>query len=314
MTIGSSLLREDTAFCLPFSAATMAPSLMTVTFVSLAMSSLFYGLYVVLFALSVFILVRRRGTTRQSGKNASIWKSVVFVSAILLFLVITVHWITTMYRAFIAFVSVEDSTAAEIFLLDPRQPTDVIQDTFLSLSLLIGDFLIIYRLWIVWSFNTFVLVVPVLSATAFTVGSAISTDVASHSITVFSNPWLKINTSLTLITNVYCTGFITWKIWEITRLSPGGTNLRHFVVVVVESAAFYALWAVFFVIAFAAKSNVQFVVVQTGPEVVGIVNALILTRVGLGWTSEHTETRAITSALRFAGSGDGTGTGTGTGS
>lgn len=92
---------------------------------------------------------------------------------------------------------------------------------------------------------------------------------------------------------------------------------QHFLIIVVESAAFYAsvgslvritivhlwhrLWTLFFAITYTRKSIVQALVVQTGPAVVGMVNALIHTCVGLGWTSDQMQELPAPSALRFAG-------------
>jgi len=79
---------------------------------------------------------------------------------------------------------------------------------------------------------------------------------------------------------------------EISKMSTS----RQFLVIVVESAALYASWTVFFGVTFYLKCNVQLVVVETTPTVIGIVNSLIQTRVGLGLTSENN-----VSSLRFVG-------------
>ncbi|KAJ7138207.1 hypothetical protein C8R44DRAFT_767031 [Mycena epipterygia] len=272
----------------------MSVSLIAVNLATLAIASLFYGIYSVLFFISMFLLLRRyksAHTSYKSRKDDSIFRSMVFISAILLFLVVTAHWVTIVYRAFIAYVSLQHGIEAEVFFSDHTQFTEVVQNSILGLSVLIGDSLIIHRLWVVWSPNKLVLVVPVCTLLTLTVGTFVSTNTAWHSSDVFSNPWLKMDTFLTLITNVYCTVFITWKIWTITRVSmpSDGTNLRHFLVILVESAAFYAFWAVLFAVAYEVRSNVQSTMIQTAPAVVGIVNALIHTRVGLGWTSEQTQ-------------------------
>ncbi|KAJ7768844.1 hypothetical protein B0H16DRAFT_1716044 [Mycena metata] len=175
----------------------------------------------------------------------------LFLSAILLFVVITVHWIATVYRAFIGFVCTPTTSEAKLYFSNLTTPAAVIQDVFLVLSYVIGDSMIIYRLWVVWIHNKIVLVVPILTLTAFTVVASVSTSVEEHSRNVFDDPLMRYTPILTLVTNVYCTSFIGWKIWTITRItrlsSPsGGTELRHFLVIVVESAALYALWAVLF--------------------------------------------------------------------
>ncbi|KAJ7493091.1 hypothetical protein B0H11DRAFT_2277624 [Mycena galericulata] len=270
----------------------MSLSLISVNLLSFTIGTLLYGMYAVLFIISMYLLLLRRHATTQGPNEIHkkmVFKSMVFLSAILLFLVVTVHWVTTVYRAFIGFGSIQDRAEAEIFLSDLAQPTAVVQDTFIALSFVVGDSLIIYRLSVVWSHNARVLVFPILSLTTFAVAGFISTSFTARNNDVFANPWLTTTAFLTLATNLYCTAFMSWKIWITTRLSSasGGPNLRHFLVIVVESAAFYALWAVLFVVAFEAKSNLQATVIQTGPEVIGVVNALIMTRVGLGWTSEQ---------------------------
>ncbi|KAJ7926268.1 hypothetical protein B0H13DRAFT_2564870 [Mycena leptocephala] len=299
----------------------MAVSLIATNLATLAIGSLFYGSYLVLFFISLYLLLRRYDTTHTSHKsrqNSSVFTSTVFVSAICLFLVVTAvrkvvhsfseseseecnqHWTTIVYRSFIAFVALQQGADAEKFFNDHTQFTEIIQNSFMSLSVLIGDSLISKRGLIVIALPT----ASLITLTDPTVGSFVSLNITLHSTDVFGNPLLKINTVLTLVINVYCTAFIAWKIWIITRetMPVEGSNLRHFLVIVVESAGLYACWAVFFAVAYETESNVQSCVIQTAPALVGIVNALIHTRVGLGWTSEQAERLPWpASPLRFAG-------------
>jgi len=287
----------------------MAFTLIAVNLATLALGSLFYGIYLVLFFISTYLLLRRYNATHTSHKsrqNSSVFKSTVFISAILLFLVVTAHWTTIIYRSFIAYVALQHGEEAEAFFQDHTQLTEVIQSCFMSLAVLIGDSLIIHRLWVVWNHSKLVLVVPAVSLITLSVGSFVSLNITAHSTDVFGNPLLKISTVLTLVTNVYCTAFITWKIWRITRESmpylSSGTNLSHFLVIIVESAGIYACWAVLFAVMYETQSNLQSTVIQTAPALVGIVNALIHTRVGLGWTSEQTQGLPWPSSpLKFAG-------------
>ncbi|KAJ6539833.1 hypothetical protein DFH09DRAFT_1176079 [Mycena vulgaris] len=283
----------------------MALALTAVNLATLVIGTLFYGIYAVLFFISLYFLLRRYNATHTSHKSRtdnSLFKSTVFVSAILLFLVVTAHWTTIVYRAFMAYVTLQHATEAEAFFNDHSQLTSRVQDSFLALSILIGDALIIHRLWVVWS-SKLVLIVPIINLTALTVCSVVSANITWNGTDIFSNPWLELNSILTLITNIYCTAFIAWKIWTITSQSmpSEGTNLRHFLVITVESAAFYAFWAVLFAVAYGAKSNLQSSIIETAPAVVGLVNALIHTRVGLGWSSEQTQGVSWpASPLRFA--------------
>ncbi|KAJ7174856.1 hypothetical protein C8R46DRAFT_1215021 [Mycena filopes] len=281
----------------------MSLSLSSANFILFATAGLFYGMYLVLFCMSTYLLVQRRGdggTTHSPRKNGAIFKSMLLPLSILLFVAITGHWIANTYRAFVSFVTIQSHLEAEGFIRDSSRPSALVENSFLTLSFVVGDSMIIYRLWVVWSHSKRVLVIPVVTLTTFAIGSAISTSrFVVRSPDIFADPWLKYLASLTLITNLYCTSFIGWKIWSVTRLSmvAGGSKLRHFLVVVVESAALYAI---LFVIAFGTRSNFQLILIEAGPELIGLVNALIMTRVGLGWTSEQIE--GPPSALVFAGS------------
>ncbi|KAK6988572.1 hypothetical protein R3P38DRAFT_3290935 [Favolaschia claudopus] len=280
---------------------TAATTILAVNLAALTCSTLFYGMFVVLFSTSMYLLVGRYLAVRRGSRHSpgghnprSIFRSTVFIAAVLLFCAVTAHWVTTVRRAFLAFIYFQHGGAAAEFYGDPTQMTELVQEGFLMISILIGDSLIIHRLWVVWEHRIAVIIFPVCTLVALTTSSAVSMYTTSRKGSgedIFSDPWLTSNCILTLVTNVYSTVLITIKIWNITHIARpiGGSNLRGFLVIVVESAAIYASWAVFFTIAYRMRSLVQFLVIQSAPEVVGIVNALIHTRVGLGWAIEAQE-------------------------
>ncbi|CAK5269065.1 unnamed protein product [Mycena citricolor] len=296
------------------SSSSTARELLAVNLAALTCSSLFYGMFLVLFVTSLYLLVARYLAVRRSRKvhsPPSLFRSTVFIAAILMWFAVTAHWITTVYRAFLAFIYFDNGQAAIQFYLDATHTTDIMQSSFLMFSILMGDSLIIHRLWVVWERRVSVVLFPICSLIALTTCSAVSLYTVSRKNTkedIFSNPWLTSNCVLTLVTNVYCTAFITYKIWNITRVvrPVGGSSLREFLVIVMESAAIYAYvppptltspthhlplvhpssWAILFTATYKTRSLLQFLVIQCAPEVVGIVNALIHTRVGLGWAVE----------------------------
>ncbi|KAJ7321012.1 hypothetical protein DFH08DRAFT_889786 [Mycena albidolilacea] len=263
-------------------------SLSSVNLATLAIGSFLYGMYYVLFAISMYLLLRRHTATNPSRKAASALKSVVFLSAIVLFLVVTGHWTMIVYRAFLAFISFQNGCESEPFYLDNARLTYRALNTLLSASIVIGDALIIYRLWVVWTRSKSVIAFPVCSLVAFAVGSGISTRLIENRKTVFADKWLTATTMLTLLNNIYCTALISWKIWFTTKFSIASdeNNLRKFLAILVESAGIYAVWVILFSVTYETNSNLASFFLETTPAVVGIVNALIHTRVGLGWTSE----------------------------
>ncbi|KAJ7613089.1 hypothetical protein FB45DRAFT_938925 [Roridomyces roridus] len=236
----------------------MSFSLVSVSLAGLALSTLFYGMYCVLFLISTYLLIRKFDAeaqtgfkqTNSSGRN-SVYRTTVFNFSILLFVLVTSHWMTVLTRVFLAF---RDPRGAETFFGDLRGSTAVAENIILSFCITLGDSLIIHR-------RKSVLIVPVLSLLALMV-------------------------------------MITWRIWTVSR--PTTTYLlSHSADINVSS-----VWAVLFFVAYHIQSNVQLTIIEAAPAIVGFVNALIQTRVGLGWTSEQMGVSTeSTLNIRFAASG-----------
>ncbi|KAJ6496287.1 hypothetical protein C8R45DRAFT_985478 [Mycena sanguinolenta] len=255
----------------------MSLSLNAIALITLTVGTLFYGIYLVLFSISLYLLLRHN----TMHKPGDIFRSTMFGLASCLFIIVTAHWTTIVYQALLVFVAFPPGETQPLFI--------IAQDGLVTLAVCVGDSLIIYRLWVVWR-SKLVLALPIASLTALTITGFINLGVVLHSPDVFTDELLKVNSILTLLTNVYCTAFITWKIWTVTKaaMPSDGMNLRHFLAIVVESAGIYSIWVVFFFVTFQVQSNLQLSVIQTAPALIGIVNALIQMRVGLGWTSEQT--------------------------
>ncbi|KAJ7253265.1 hypothetical protein C8J57DRAFT_1660485 [Mycena rebaudengoi] len=114
-------------------------------------------------------------------------------------------------------------------------------------------------------------------------------------------PAITAVSALTLVTNIYCTVLISWKIWRTTRAAApaDGMNLMQFVAIVVESAALYTAWAIFYTVTHELGSPVQNIVLMGMPPVIGIANALILVRIGLG-RNLALPASVTTAPIRFA--------------
>jgi len=221
--------------------------LISVSLAGLALSTLFYRMYFVLFFISTYLLVRRSDAEAQHSKSAtgsykrnSMFKTVVFTLSLLLFVLVTSHWVTTLVRVFLAF---QDQSGAEVFFGDLRKSTAVAQDILLAFCVFLGDSFIIYRLWVVWSDRRLVLVVPVLSLLGFAVGSLVANHVAWRDSDILTNQGLTYGLLCTLLTNVYCTVMISWRLWTVSRrttIASGGRSLLSFLAICIESAGFHA--------------------------------------------------------------------------
>ncbi|KAF7367864.1 hypothetical protein MSAN_00850900 [Mycena sanguinolenta] len=283
----------------------------------------FYGAYFVLFQTSLFLLF-----TRRFRPDRSIWLSPILCGGIVLFIAVTGHWILSIHRLFLAFVTLNDPVQ---FYGDFSQPTEIIQTGFLLASLTIVDTLFVHRLWTVWAHNRYVMIFPTATLLGLVICALgviydFSQFKVGDDVYALANGWIIADCALTswyvssflslftynlnnsdpihYSTNIYCTAMIALRLWRVQRiLTPvrvGGSILMSVVNIIVESAALSAAWAFFFVITYATHSNLRFLIDVT-PAIVGTANMLIYVRVGLGWAYAPTETNSSTTSrpLRF---------------
>ncbi|KAJ7436628.1 hypothetical protein FB451DRAFT_1570990 [Mycena latifolia] len=285
------------------------PGLPLANLAALILQTLFYGMYFVIFNISMYLLFMK-AKAHGSGKYTPVMKSVVFISGFALFFTVTVDWIIVVVRCFHGFIYFNHGKSADVYFNDSSGALSTADNTFLGLSIVIGDAMIIYRLWVVWSFNKIVLILPILSLLGLITSLAIAVEttkrVAVQSISLEAG--LIPGTVFTLVTNIYSTSFIAWKIWRTVRdCTPvGGINLGIIVAIVVESAAINTSAFIFTAITHQLNNTLQNIMLPAVPAILGIVNGLIHVRVLMGRTMEqiygsgaNSESSRATAPIRF---------------
>ncbi|KAF7344886.1 hypothetical protein MVEN_01650800 [Mycena venus] len=269
-------------------------SALTTIMVGMATGNFFYGIYFNLFVTSTYLLVNRF----SAGKSLDVYRSMMFVSGVVLFLTVTANAVLITVRIFQGFLLFDEGPAA--FFGDNRQPTALALVVSI-ISMLVNDAIMIYRLWIVWSHARLVIIFPVLTFLGLTVTTILAVIELSRTDSIALTLSLTPSFVLTLATNVYCTGGIFWKLWSATVTPVDGTNLRDVLAMIVESSLLYTSWALFYTITHQINSNVQYVAIATLPPVAGISNALIQTRLGMGKTIRglNNSSNTTTGAIRF---------------
>ncbi|KAJ6612358.1 hypothetical protein B0H10DRAFT_300702 [Mycena sp. CBHHK59/15] len=270
--------------------------------VTVCIESVLYGIFLVLFVASISLVVtRHRETARRARRNGmaaakSVYLTPMFMASVALSLTVTAHWILTVDRLFLAFVHFHNGTKPLQFYLDLSQVTSITKIGLLVATILIGDAIIVYRLWIVWNYNRIVIIFPLCTL----LGLAVCGIGIIYQFTQYipgQNPfltaasrWISSDCAFTLSTNVYCTAMIAWQILRSSSQSQniGLGSLNSVLATLVESAAIITTQTLFFTIVYHLESNLQIIGITIWSPIAGIAFMLINVRVALGWAARST--------------------------
>ncbi|KAH7906259.1 hypothetical protein BJ138DRAFT_1163063 [Hygrophoropsis aurantiaca] len=270
--------------------------LVSANLATVCIESFMFGIFFILSLTSGYLLVRRNSMPFKSStpNSGSIFQTPMFLAGTCLFVTVTAHWMLTVTRLFQAFVLYNDGSAPLSFYGDLSQLTEIVKTGFLMASLIVGDAMIIYRLWVIWNHSVWVIVFPLCTLLGLTVcGIGITYQFTQYTPgeNVFlsqAGRWITSDCVFTLCTNVYSTAMIAWKVWNtnIRARRLGGGSLLPILATFVESAALYTSWTIFFFASYQSHSNIQFTAVDIWCTVSGISFMLINVRVGLGWAQK----------------------------
>ncbi|KAI0362930.1 hypothetical protein BV20DRAFT_959328 [Pilatotrama ljubarskyi] len=272
--------------------------------------SAFYGIFFVLAVTSLAVLVVRYSNSSSSpnGHPASserIWRSPLFVATILLLMTVSAHWILSVRRLFEAFLYNDNGLQATTYYTTVEAPTQVAATAFVVASVIVGDMVLTYRIWVVWDRRVSLIIFPALCTLGY-VAMGISVvqlfAAYAHNESIFVNTAQRriiTTAALTLTTNIYGTVSIAYRIWTSNRAlkhqhALPGMRLTEALVIFIESAALYTAWTFFFLASYSANSILEAFAFHCIPAATGISFMLIIVRVGLGF---HWSPAASDSAL-----------------
>ncbi|KIJ53177.1 hypothetical protein M422DRAFT_242303 [Sphaerobolus stellatus SS14] len=290
--------------------------LVSISLATLIVDSLLYGIFLLLTIASLYFLI-----VREDQKNIA-WKYIVFRPLILanicMYGLVTGHWVVVVFRAWQAFIINNEGRTPLEFYSNFGGVTDVVKAGFLVATLLCGDMMMAYRLWIIWDYRKLVVVFPCcLMIALFACGIGITVQLANYQpqqsiFLSLSGRWITSNTVFTLCTNLYGTSLIAWRVWRITDqaqcIQVSGRSVSV-PVILVESAAIYTTWTAIFFIVYQAQSTIQLFFIDTWPVVTGITFMLINVQVGVrsvanSWKSTSRTHTLPTRAIRNEISGN----------
>ncbi|CCM03481.1 uncharacterized protein FIBRA_05614 [Fibroporia radiculosa] len=264
-----------------------------------------YGIFFVLSVVSLYLLIKRSRNLNDSRR----WTPITTFMAItvLLFLSNTIHCILTA-------IQTSTLTTPPVQLALVQQST-IAGDAMLMLTAIVNDAVITYRLWIVWSYNKRIVIIPLCTLVGLIVCAILIVRKEMQLLPSFDFSTLgtwSLNSQVyilwcvfTLCTNLYCTTMIAWRIWRINFviIDHKSSKLTSLLTILIESAAVYTIWVVFFLVTYVTLDELQLFSYQTLSVVAGISFMFINVRVGMGWEQTQAPQTLPTSATSLATAG-----------
>ncbi|KAM5537255.1 hypothetical protein V8D89_008985 [Ganoderma adspersum] len=270
-------------------------SLAKALLVALFLESVLFGIFAVLYAISIWILIYRQ---QYSTHRSKINKRLLGTSTIM-FVLAVLHIAFNFHQAMEGFITNGGTpTGTTTFFEQSNHPLFVGKSATYITQTLVGDAFVMYRLYIVYNRNLWIAVLPL----ALLVGTGISgygipINVArgGPSETIFSShlvPWITSFFTLSLTTNVLATillsGRIMWSNYKVKQYHFGERS--SVLETIVQSAALYSAALVSLLATYVAGSNAQYVCLDALQPIIGITFTLIIIRVCLGETASEQST------------------------
>ncbi|KAJ7625840.1 hypothetical protein FB45DRAFT_922421 [Roridomyces roridus] len=262
----------------------------TSDFATLVVGSFLYGIVTLLFISNLYFLGTRRtlaGKRRSRKQNLT---SLAFLGVTALFLVVTAHWTIVVYRGYLEFLSRGNPTLEEKFYNTTDERTQVVIDALFLFSILLGDLLLVYRLWIIWGGHWRIIILPLCAMIAATVVSIMVILQTAQLLPSGKNiaNLDDIDRNVVFGNNLYCTAAIVYRVLRATMDSHPENRLMGILTILVESAALQMCWFIILGVAARVSLPVALFTFATFPAITAVTNLLIHARVGLGWSQEIT--------------------------
>ncbi|KAJ7719713.1 hypothetical protein B0H16DRAFT_1700157 [Mycena metata] len=253
------------------------------TFLGAFLANIVYGLYFAAFIECCTLLWRKH-------KNPDIKQIYLMTTTGLMFILITMEIILSTYRCTVTF----DTPDADIG--PPNSLTGVIMNSTWLFVTPIADAFIIFRTFVVWGGNWWIVLFPIIVAVVG-LGASIWNVIALTKVGAYAGiwgniAWEAVNTflSASMAVNVICTALISFRILQMRHrlVSSGmstagpGTGGVRVVTIIVESAAVYSLMLVATIITTSLSSFVNFIFLSLLPPTIGVVFSYIIIRVSRG--------------------------------
>ncbi|OAX35340.1 hypothetical protein K503DRAFT_373645 [Rhizopogon vinicolor AM-OR11-026] len=234
---------------------------------ALFLEALFYGVFLTLYWITLFILLKKSGIQRE----------LLISVATLLLCLATAHLIIDFIRALEAFVFQVNTIGADAYYSDLASPLELAKMTLYIIQTILADSVILWRCYVTHN-KSIIIAIPgcIMLLTNGAIGCYIVWSLSRiHSGSLASATWwLSSFYTLTMTISNTCTILIAYRIYRTRRLMPGGlAALLPIFIVIVESGALYAMSVLALLVTLFTRSNGQSPMLGGVVPIVGSLSA-----------------------------------------
>ncbi|PPQ96036.1 hypothetical protein CVT25_013898 [Psilocybe cyanescens] len=268
----------------------------TATLAAFFVEAVLYGLLIVLSAASIAVIFRRSRMLKDPLNKPMI------VASVLMLILATVHISADFRRLLDAFVrhSSHTTEGTKAYLRRVSAPTYLLQSTAYGMQTLVGDAFMLYRVYLVWNGNRWIvlpLLVCYIASAAAGLGAVQGFARATPHDSIFNGSLMQWSVSffvLTLFTNFTCTLLIASRIWWIHRgmkTIVSGESMLPAMVIIIESGSLYSACLIILLATYIGKSYLQYIALAAVTQCIGIAFSMVILRVALGISNESGKAR-----------------------
>ncbi|KAF9004533.1 hypothetical protein BDQ17DRAFT_1354152 [Cyathus striatus] len=252
--------------------------------VAIWVETLLYGMYTCLYFEALYVMTK---------KVSKVTSTKIFLgTTVVMHLVATIHIIINCYRLLRAFVLHVEPLGPAAYFMSLDRWDNLTHNALICVMTWLGDGLVIYRCYIIWNYNYYTIILPVV---LLVVNFAVNVyllywfDHGSASEYPKVVPWLNTVYPLAFTENVLTTGLIALKIWNQHRISTRAGIVDHssrhslfnILRIIVESAMIYTVQLMILIILYPLQNLAQVIIQSAIVPSIGIVFVLIAVRVHL---------------------------------
>ncbi|KIP08922.1 hypothetical protein PHLGIDRAFT_103546 [Phlebiopsis gigantea 11061_1 CR5-6] len=256
------------------------------------LETLFYGMNFVLYGACLTMLTIRRRTPKVNKLLVAI--------ATVMFAFSTAHVSLGFQRLIEGFIVLRDKPGGPgAFFSDVSIPANVVKVGIHTVNSIIGDSVVVWRCWLVWSRDWKMCVVPILLVIASAICGFAQTVYFARAKKLHSafahilQVWNGSLFSISLATNVTVSLLIALRVWYMFRDGGGSTSFRYWrvLVIIIESGMVYSVALVCEITLYFLKSNAFYIVYDPIAQLTAITPTLIIILAALQLTSNDVHSR-----------------------